>query len=348
VKQLEQGIILAGVHQWRPSIFEGWIPRTLIPIANRPLVDYGLDWFSRGGLQRVEICANSDTHALRSNFDRKPLTQAVKIDFYEDVFPRGPAGCIADALKHAAYDDVVVLDGTVIPTEIDIDAFIEAHQKSGAALTVAVADAARADEAANGNGQHKTAGCVPTGIYVFNRAAIERIPAKGYEDIKEMLIPRLHQAGLDVGMYPLPSAPIRVSNANACFVATRYALRQMYEQCVPPTGYRFIHGALVHDSAEIAENARLEGPCLIGPYARIEAGATLIGPTTIGERAHIGVDAIVCRSLLWEGAQVGSEAFIDRCILTHGAEIDGSGRAVHRIVHQMRSKTARRKRGSSL
>jgi len=348
VKQLEQGIILAGVHQWRPSIFEGWIPRTLIPIANRPLVDYGLDWFSRGGLQRVEICANSDTHALRSNLDGKPLPQSIKIDFYEDVFPRGPAGCIADALKHATYDDVVVLDGTVIPTDIDIDALIETHQRSGAALTVAVVDAAESRNGNNGNGQHTPVGCVPTGIYVFNRAAIERIPAKGYEDIKEMLIPRLHQAGLNVGMYPLRSAPIRVSNANACFVATRYALRQIYEQCVPPTGYQFINGALVHDSAEVAATARLEGPCLIGPNARVEAGATVIGPTTLGGHSHIGAGAIVCRSLLWDRVEVGPEAFLDRCILTHGAAIERADRAAQRIVHQTRHSAARRKRSSSL
>ena len=341
MKQLEQGIILAGVHQWRPSIFEGSIPRTLIPIANRPLVDYGLDWFQRGGLQRVEICANSDTRVLRENLRPESIPQSIKVDFYEDVFPRGPAGCVADALNGSAYDDVVVLDGTVIPTDVEIDALIAIHQNSDAALTVAVVNVTES-ASVNSNGSSDNGACVPTGIYVFNRRAIEQIPAKGYEDIKEMLIPRLHKAGMLVGTYRLRSAPIRVSNANACFVATRYALRQMYQQCLPPAGYRFISGALVHESAEVSVTVRLEGPCLIGPNARIEAGATIIGPTTLGTGTTIGSNAIVCRSLLWDGVKIGDDAFIDRCILTHDATIDSKDRLAQRIVHQARPSSRRR------
>lgn len=314
------GIILAGVHQWRASAFERWVPRTLVPIANRPLVEYPLSWLRDGGAEGVRICANSDTQTLRSCLG-DGATHGFDIDYYEDHMPRGPAGCVADAARGIRGDHFLVVEGCVIPQSVDIEHLLAAHIESGAALTVAVSGAADRQRLA------------PAGIYVFSRTALDHVGASGYEDIKEMLIPRLHDRGLSVRRYVLDETPLRVTGANSCFLASRRILKHLLESDASPAGYTLKSGAIVHDSAEIAADVRIEGPCLIGPGSRVEARVTIVGPTTIGTNCHVEADTIVCRSILWDQVAIGAAAFVDRCILTHRSAVTPGQWSTGRIHH---------------
>lgn len=317
------GIILAGVHQWRASAFERWVPRTLVPIANRPLVEYPLSWLRDGGADGVRICANSDTQTLRSCLG-DGADHGVNIEYYEDHMPRGPAGCVADAAREISGEHILVVEGCVIPQAINAEHMMEAHIAGGAALTVAVSGSADANRLA------------PAGVYVFSRSALQHIGELGYEDIKEMLIPRLHDRGLRVRRYVLDESPLRVTGANSCFLASRRILKQILESGAIPSAYSLVGGAIVHESAEIAHDARIEGPCLIGAGARIESRATIVGPTTIGSNCVVEADTIVCRSILWDEVNIGAAAFIDRCILTHHSCVTPGQWSTGRIHHGSR------------
>ena len=318
------GIILAGVHQWRASAFERRLPRTLVPIANRPLVEYPLGWLASSGASGVRICANSDTGVLRDHLGSR-AANAMEIDYYEDHMPRGPAGCVYDASRDAATDDLLVVEGTVIPDGIASSDLVAAHRASGAALTVAVTR------------QHgsSSSACqsAPAGIYVFSPEALEQIEPLGYMDIKEMLVPRLYQRGLAVNRFELPDVPLRITGADSCFVATRRILTRIYATGEMPQGYARRGSAIVHESADIHAGARIEGPCLIGPNARVESCAIVVGPTTIGDGVRIAPGAVVCRSILWDGAAVEAGAYVDRAIMTLGASVAAGEAAVGRIVH---------------
>jgi NDP-sugar pyrophosphorylase family protein len=111
------------------------------------------------------------------------------IDFYEDSMPRGAAGCVRDASVNSDADVFVVTDGTSIPS-VNLDGLLETHEICGAALTVVVH-------------HDPSAACVepglnPGGIYVFSRRIFDSIPDRGFQDIKETLIPRLHAQGESV------------------------------------------------------------------------------------------------------------------------------------------------------
>lgn len=318
------GIILAGVHQWRASAFERWVPRTLVPIANRPLVEYPLSWLRDGGADGVRICANSDTRTLRSCLG-DGAQHGINIEYYEDHMPRGPAGCVADATRELAGDHFLVVEGCVIPQSVNIEQLMDTHVRSGAAMTVTVSGSTHANRFA------------PAGIYVFSRAALAHVGNVGYEDIKEMLIPRLHERGLGVHRYLLDDAPLRVTGANSCFLASRRILKHLFDMDTPPPGYSHRDGAIVHASADISADARIEGPCLIGPGARIESRATIVGPTTIGSNCVVEADSILCRSILWDDVTIGTAAFVDRCILTHRFALSAGQWSTGRIHHGTRT-----------
>lgn len=301
-----QGIVLAGVHAWGESALEQVCPRPLLPVVGRPLVWYVLDWLDRAEIRQISICANSDTSIFRRCLGYR-LRSVMNLDYCADLMPRGPAGCIRDAA--AAQSEVLLVVEAAVATQIDVPALLEAHRRAGAALTVVTAGAGVAAE--------------PVGVYVLSHSALAHIPSKGYQDIKEMLIPRLYDHGEVVMAYPVDDRQnLRVRDAASYLAANSWAMEGTAPAWTPPQGYRVLGQAFVHETAQVARTARLVGPVVVGPRCRIEDGATIVGSTTLGTACRVGIDAVVSRTAMWPACRVEAGAIVDHCILVHGSLVE--------------------------
>lgn len=311
-----EGVVLAGVHAWGESVLESVLCRPLFPVANVPLVGHTLSWLSEGGIKKVKVCANSDTAALR-RCRAGGESLDLQLDYYEDKMPRGPAGCTRDAVIGSGTDTFVVVEGTVLP-QMSLAKLLAAHRGAGAEMTIVVADG---DPARRGC-EAQVERLEPAGIYVFSAAALSHVPATGYQDIKETLIPLLYSKNLRLCTFAVGGgeAP-RVSSAASYMAISKWAVERLCAGESPPQGYVKSDGALIHESALLHGNVRFIGPVLIGPQCRIEQDAMLIGPMSAGTGCVIGRQSIVSRSVLWSGCKVGAGAVLDHCILTDAAMI---------------------------
>ncbi len=360
VRSNVSGIILAGAQTWGDCVLERVIPRALVPLANRPLVSHALDWLSRYGVGRASICGSRNTQTMRrvlsgrrtagvDGFDcGSVVPEGMVLDYYEDVAPRGPAGSIRDAGIDSGCDTFLVVEGTIIPC-VNAGGLLDAHYRSGAGVTVVVSRESR-------NGHLEDAGMTPTGVYVFSRSALERIPAAGYADIKETLIPRLYADRIPVLTYRSDVMPPRVTGVDAYLAANAWVLTQLApagalisdggavcggsgragtsaatilsaDAKVSADGDVFADAAMlmVDPSAEIDETVRLIGPVQIGAGSVIGRGVTIVGPTTVGAGCRIGVEAVICRSAIWDACDIDDGTVLDSCIMTHGSEtVSGS------------------------
>ncbi len=315
------GVVLAGTQSWGACPLERILPRALAPIVNYPLLFYVLDWLDQGGIQQVNICGSNNTRTLRqslSNGHSSHVPAEMRIDYYHDISPRGPAGCVRDAGSAAEFDQCVVVDGTVLP-QINLADVLAAHYRSGAALTVVVsAQNASAAGCANGpTDEHLT----PTGVYVFSRRVLKHVPPAGYQDIKEALIPRLYQCGESVLTYRTDAPAPRVTGVDSYLAVNEWAVAHSLERSDRLAGYRTLGEAMVHPTASVESTARLVGPIVVGANSSIAQGVTIVGPTTIGANCRIAKRAVVCRTAIWDGAAVGAGAMVDRCIVTYGADV---------------------------
>ncbi len=301
-----QGIVLAGVHAWGESALEQVCPRPLLPVVGRPLVWYVLDWLGKAGVRQVSICANSDTNIFRRCLGNGTLS-TMNLDYYADLMPRGPAGCVRDAAT-ADSEDLLVVEAAVA-TQINVPALLEAHRQAKAALTVVTAGTGAAAE--------------PVGVYVLSRSTLPHIPPRGYQDIKEMLIPRLYDRGEVVMAYPVDDQQnLRVRDAASYLAANSWAMEGAIPAWTPPRGYRLLGQAYVHETAQVARTARLVGPVVVGPHCRIDDGTTVVGSTTLGTGCRIGIDAVVSRTAMWPACRVEAGAIVDHCILVHGSLVE--------------------------
>jgi len=297
-------IVLAGTHHWSGSGFERLAPRPLVPIALAPLISYPLRWLRRGGVTEATICANGTTPAIAAALAADSFD--LDIAYYQDATPRGAAGCVRDAGARTSADTLVVVDGTAIPTA-DLAEILEAHRSSGAAVTAVV------------QRECSTVGPPsPAGVYVFERRVLEHVPATGFQDIKENLIPRLRHAQERVLAYESDGCCPHVFDAQTYLAVSQWVLQRLLREGGP--------AMLVHPTARVDPSARLVGPVQVGAGAQVEAGATIVGPTTIGEQSTVGRNALVARSVMWDRCWLGDGALVHGSVVGHDTVVPPGAR----------------------
>ena len=299
-------IVLAGSHAPNGDLGSLCVPRLLMPLAQARLVDYLLDWLQEGAIRDVIICAGESAPTLCEDLG-DGFAHGFRFYYNVDREPRGPAGCCRDATLLAPADRYVVVESSVLPDFPLIDVLTQ-HSMAGAGATVVVSQ--------NGQSGAVETTQVPTGVYVFEARTLAAVPPIGYQDIKEMLLPRLYQQNESVLTYLAHRPSPRLLGLDAYFAVQGWLLQKMGCEVMVPPGYIRTNGTYRHDTASLSEETESIGPVLVGPGSRVARGTTLIGPVVIGRDCVVEEDCLVQRSILWDGCVVGFGAQLDRCLLT--------------------------------
>jgi NDP-sugar pyrophosphorylase family protein len=304
-----QGIVLAGSFPWSDLPLDRLLPRPLVPVAHQPLIAYTLRWLRQGRVPEVVVCLNAASRPVRHAL-AEVGAEFLGLDFYEDVLPRGPAGCARDVALAGSAETFVVADAAAIPMVGLVDV-LQTHRASGAVATVVVQR-----EPPRDGGSDRSR---PVGIYIFDRRALERVPGKGFQDIKENLIPQLYRAGEHVSAHVISGDSPRVLGAQTYLEVNHWAVMRLIEQSVAPEGYVRRDDALIHASASVDAGAQMMGPILIGPDSKVLPGATLVGPMVLGTACTVALDAIVSRTVAWNRCRVSARSVVDACVLADDA-----------------------------
>jgi NDP-sugar pyrophosphorylase family protein len=321
-------VVLAGSHAWRRSSIESLLPRPLLPVADTPLIAHALRWLTAGGARLATICTNGLTPLIRSHLE--PIEGLPAVAYREDEAPRGPAGCAADALAGSDAERLLLVESSTIPS-LDPARLLHQHRASNAAVTVVVQPRDRS--AIDGS-----IPVIPAGIYVFERHALEEVPSAGYQDIKEMLLQRLHHAGHHIRIHEAEGWCHQVVDARTYLNVNQAAIRTLCVDWVAalavtaPLGGAWTAPELVaHQTSRIDAGAVVVGPVLAGAECHVMAGATIIGPASIGARTVVRPGAVISRSVVWDRCTIGEHALVDQSVVVHDVQLREGSRLVEAI-----------------
>ncbi len=305
-------VVLVGAYEWGKSAFDRLMPRPLLPVAQTPVICYVIDWLAQSGVRTATVCYNDKTSGVRALLG-DGSRYSLCLDYVHDATPRGPAGCVRDAGERTSAETLLVIDGTTLPS-VQLQDVLETHATSGAALTVVAHQAGFAQS-------RPWDPLLPGGIYLLDRRVCGFVLPRGYQDIKEGLIPCLHRAGERIVTHLAPGMTPQILNAGTYLSVNHWMIERLLERRDAPTGRPGRSEVMAHATARIAGNARIVGPVLVGPSASVGSAATIVGPAAIGAGCSVDPGAVVSRSVTWSRCRVGCGALVDNSILADDAVV---------------------------
>ena len=113
-----KALILAGGRGKRLRPLTDKIPKSLIPINKKPLIQYTINYLKKFGINEIIICAGYKSNQIQ-NFLKKKKNFGCKIEYSIEKSPLGTAGAIRNAIKNLSGESFLVINGDVI-TNIDL------------------------------------------------------------------------------------------------------------------------------------------------------------------------------------------------------------------------------------
>jgi len=129
-----QAVIMAGGFGTRLNPLTEDVPKPMLSIGDRPLMEYTIEQLRRVGINRVNITTHYLPEKIADHFgDGKDF--GVEINYVNEDKPLGTAGALG--LMDAPDEPLLVINGDIL-TRMDFRVMLEFHRKHKADLTVGV------------------------------------------------------------------------------------------------------------------------------------------------------------------------------------------------------------------
>ncbi len=134
---MTKAVILAGGKGTRLRPLTYAVPKPLLPINGRPMLEHIITHLKRYGIKDFIITVGYLGYQIKNYFgDGSEI--GVKIEYAEEKEPRGTAGCLIP-LKEKLKDTFILHAGDNITT-LDFSKFLEYHKEKKGIITLAVTE----------------------------------------------------------------------------------------------------------------------------------------------------------------------------------------------------------------
>lgn len=292
------------------------VPKAIVPILNRPLLEHLLGYLEKHGVRDV-ILAMGYTPDPIQRLLGDGSRFGVRLTYLVEESPLGTAGAVKNA-ERLLDGPFIVCNGDIL-TEIDLTAMIRQHQKIKPKASIALTPVDNPTmygvvETNAGNrvrhfvekpSRDKVASnMINAGIYILEPEALKHIPASTPSMFERDLFPRLLEMGELIIGYPSDAYWIDIGTPEKYLKAHHDLLRRWSDPDIRTEG-----------ESEIHPGARIEGPVLIAKNCIIAQDAFVKGPAVLGPGCEVANGAVVEGSVLWRGSRVGEHAALKNCII---------------------------------
>lgn len=351
------------------------IPKPLIPILQKPVMEFLLELLRQHGFDQIMVNVSHLAHEIEGYFrDGQRFGVDIGYSFEGSIVDGelvGEAIGSAGGLRkiqdfNTFFDDTfVVLCGDAL-IDLDLTAAVKQHRAKGAIATVVTKKVPKEDVPSYGvvvtdderriksfqekpSVEEALSTDINTGIYIFEPEIFEYIPPNQEYDIGGELFPKLVEKEAPFYAVSMDFEWVDIGKVPDYWHAVRGVLtREIKNVSIPGTEvapgiYTGLNVAVNWDKVDIT------GPVYIGGMTKIEDGAKIIGPAMIGPNCYICSGATVDNSVIFEYSRLGEGIrLVDKlvfgryCVDKTGAAIDLQAAALDWLITDARSNPVER------
>lgn len=341
-----KAVILAGGKALRLRPLTWRRAKAVVPVLGRPFLVSPIELLRSAGVTDIALALASAPRRIRTAFG-DGSAHRVSLEYSVEAEPMGTGGALG-RLRSRLHSTFLCLNGDIL-TDLDIGGLIEAHDRAGALLTLAVtrvrdAGGFGAVSVEPREGGLRVAGFeekgtrgpgwISVGIYAMEPEVFDSIPEGRPVSLEHEVFPAAVAASGSGG--PPVAAFAHEGYFSDIGVLDRY--RAVHRDAldgrirIPGVGGPNPGGLFLGADPRIHPEARVTGPSFIGSGAIIRPGAT-VGPyAVLGPRVRIGAGASVTDSVLWAHARVGQDAVVEGAVLAESCFVGPGARVTGGVL----------------
>jgi mannose-1-phosphate guanylyltransferase len=318
------------------------LPKPMIPILGKPVMEYLVEHLAKHGIEEIMVNVAYKHWRIENHFGNGSLW-GVNIGYsYEGVYeygeitprPLGSAGGMRKIQDFGGFFDTttVVICGDAI-IDLDIETAVLEHKQNKALASVVTFEVPRGDVGKYGVVETDEQGLVisfqekpspeearsnfaSTGIYIFEPEVLNYIPPGREFDIGSQLFPLLVKKGLPFYAQKHVFNWIDIGHVSDYWGVLQRVLKGEVKQMQMP-GKQVRPGVWVGINTRIDwDNIKIEGPVYIDSGVCIEAGVEIIGPAWISWGSYICNGSKIIRSVLFEYTHIPANMVFEETIVS--------------------------------
>ncbi len=323
-------VLAAGMGE-RMRPLTDWLPKPLLPIANRPAMGYVLQHLAKHGFTEVIANLHHRPEDIVDHFGGGSQ-YGVNLTFSYEEELLGPAGGVRRCKDFFGDDETFLVTGADDLTTMDLTALLAGHREAGAIASIGLVEVEKTseygivvtDEAGRierfvekPKGRRPPSRTANTQIYLFEPEVFDFIPPDRAYDFGFDAFPAMVEAGVPFYGFKLDGYWRDVGTVADYLDAQADVLEGKLGVSLP--GREIAPGIWVGEDCRVDESAKLTAPLLLGDRCRVQARAQLGGGSSVGSGAIVGARAGLWRTVVWPGAKVpGSTTLRDAVVTSEG------------------------------
>ncbi|WP_196594144.1 sugar phosphate nucleotidyltransferase [Pectinatus sottacetonis] len=330
-----QALFLAGGKGTRLYPLTREIPKPMVPIMGKPLLEHNMNLLKFHGIRDIilSICYKPD---YIKNYFGSGAAFGLNIKYITEESPLGTGGAIKNC-ENYLKSTFFVFNSDIL-SNINYSEMLRYHKRKNAAVTIAVT---RVDNPSNygvieytKNGYANsfcekpkadkiTSHFINAGVYIFEPDVLKRIPKNRPVSIEREVFPQLLHDNYKIAIFKGCNywldigTPEKYIRANQDGFNGKLYLADM----------NFHHQTIYSNTnTQISRSAILRGPIYIGKNVQIRPGA-IVGPRVIlGDNNVVGEGSSISNSILWNKIVIHNGVKVERCIITDKSVIKNTSR----------------------
>ncbi|WP_406289851.1 sugar phosphate nucleotidyltransferase [Embleya sp. NBC_00896] len=327
-----KAVVMAGGEGTRLRPMTSSMPKPLLPVVNRPIMEHVLRLLKRHGLSETVVTVQFLASLVRNYFgDGEEL--GMSLTYANEETPLGTAGSVKNAEEALKDDTFLVISGDAL-TDFDLTALVDYHRAKGAMVTVCLTrvpdplefgitiidDEGRVDRFL----EKPTWGqvfsdTVNTGIYVMEPEVFDYVAAGVSVDWSGDVFPKLLKEGKPIYGYVAEGYWEDVGTHESYIKAQADVLEGKVD--VDIDGFELSPGVWVAEGAEVDREAILKGPLYIGDYAKVEGGVEIREHTVLGSNVVVKRGAFLHKAVVHDNVYIGPQTNLRGCVIGKNTDV---------------------------
>ena len=292
-------------------------PKPLVPICNKPVMEYALELLRRHGVRTCLVTLHYLADEVMAYFGNGSDWE-MRLLYSVEEEPLGTAGSVK-RIEEYLTDTFLVLSGDAL-TDFDLTAAAKFHKERKAMATLVLTRVANPLEFGmiftdsesrvtrfleKPSWGEVFSDTINSGIYIVEPEVLKLLEPRKACDFSKDLFPLLLERGMPIYGY--------VADGYWCDVGNPDQYRQAHLDLLDgrihhsPPGEQLRDGIWVGSGAQIHPSAKLKGPLVIGRNCRVRDSARLAEYSVIGDNCIIEDGADLERLVVWDNAYIGKK-----------------------------------------